>query len=670
MATAERLIDYDGTFFRGMASNGDPSQLPLGYYWNGMNIINTGGVISCRPGYRCLVKFPKGNLQGCAIFRPKVGLEQMVIVIDGVVYVAPYPFLEFNILPNVQMLPYAKQVYFMQAVQSAQRINNDFSSPIEVIDPRNVLFMQDGGNTAPAWYDGSNSGHIRDHEFETPSGGPMMWVGDRLWVAAGNRVFASDISNPFSFREQVYLGAVQGFEFSGDVTAMAKTPSLEAPQLIVFTEANGTLLQANIRDRSLWPATDNFQVEILQTGCVSSRSLVNHFGKLAWYSPSGVVLFDFATAGKIAMRLPLRDNEMSFSKARLSDNLDMIAGASFGQYLLMSVPADDYYNKDTWCLNDCSFETLSDESGPSWNSYWRGTRPVQWVYGVISGVERIYHVSADEDGDNRLWEAFIPDRLDNGCPITWYAETRGYFGATSGVKKIPGSDCRFQWADVALSGIEEDLNLGVFYSGSLRGAYKAILAKKISVEKGSLASNRDITATTNLFAFKPEERVVRTQDANQQTTEIETGTCPVESDTLEGIDTSFQLLIIGQGPATLRWIRSWALSTPDKLSGDPEACEDEVPYNTVRFDGAGQHGTDIGLVVDELAARDLAYFTAVKTELVAQGGFAAVGVGSSQSIISQAAADRVARIVAIKQAESELRSVLPPTLSVGEGFDE
>jgi len=336
----------------------------------------------------------------------------------------------------------------------------------------------------------------------------------------------------------------------------------------------------------------------------------------------------------------------------------------------MSVPANDYYNKDTWVVNDAAFETLTDDSGPSWASWWRGTRPVQWVYGVIAGVERIYHVSVDEDGENRLWEAFTPDRLDNGCPITWFVETRGYFGQTSSAKKIPGSDCRMQWADVAMSGIEEDLNLGIFYAGSLRGAYKPVLAKKISVEKGSLAFNRSITATTDLFAFKPEERVERTQDANQQSTNLDSGTCPVESPNIEGIDNSFQLLIIGHGPGTIRWIRVWGLDVPDDLKGDPKACEDEAPFNTVRFDGAGQHSSNIELAVDELTHRELAYFTSVKTAVVDQGGFSAVGIGIAQSIISQAASDRVAGIVAVKQAEAELRGVLPPVLSVGEGFDE
>jgi hypothetical protein len=667
---AATLFDFDGAFVQGMNSSMEPGQLPIGYYWDSINMVNVGGVLSCRPGHRCLVTFPMGNLQGATIFNPRVGLSQFIVVVDGIVYVAPYPFLQFAQLPNVQMLPWAKQVFFVNAVQSAKRTTTDFSSPITVINPRNVLLIQDGGNTAPAFFDGSTSGHIRDNLFETPAGGPMVWVGDRLWVAVDDTVYASDISNPFSFREQIYLGNVQGFHFTGTVTAMAKTPSLEAPQLAVFTETNASILQANIRDRSLWPTTDNFQIEVLQTGCVGARAVVNHFGQLAWFSPQGLVVFDFATAGKLSTRLPLRDNEMMRSKGRVSDNLDCIALGSFGQYALVSVPSGDYYNKHTWCLNDVSVESLTNSSGPSWSSVWLGTRPVQWVTGVVSGIDRIYHVSVDEsDGQNRLWESFTPDRLDNGCPITWAVQTRGYFGATSQSGKIPGSDCRFQWSDVALCGVAEDLNLGVFFAGGMRGEYKPILAKKISVARGSLRDDVPIVATSRLFEFKPQQRIVRTQDANQTPLNTETGSCPTESNKLEGVDESFQVLVVGQGPATVRWIRSFAKSTPEDMSGSAEACIDEVPYNTVRFDGPGVADPNIVVATEELAVKDLQHFTATKTVTVTDQGVSAMGIGSAESIISQAAADRVATIIATKMASVEISGSLPPVISLGEGFE-
>jgi hypothetical protein len=594
-----------------------------------------------------------------------------VVCVDGVVYSSPWPFTDWRQLPGLQFSPSAKQVYWCLTTQSAQRTTNDFTSPIEVINPKSVLFIQDGGTTAPGYYDGSTSAHIRDFPFETPTGSSMIWVGDRLWVAQKDLVLASDISNPFSFREQIYFGNIAGFKFSSDVTAMAVTPSLEFPQLAVFTMDNTSILQANIRDRSQWPTTDNFQVQVLPVGCVSQRSLTTHYGRLSWYSPGGIVLFDFATAGKLSVRIPVRDNEMMVSKTTLSEDLSLIAGASFGQYMLLSVPAEDSFNRHTWVMNDASFETLSDDSGPSWSSVWTGTRPVEWIYGDIAGATRIFHVSTDEDGENRLWESFRPERLDNGCPIMWALFTRAYFGAT-GISKPPrpGDKCRMAWADVALTGIAEDLDLGIFYAGSMRGGFKQILGKRIHVSKGSLRYDVPITGTTSLFAFKPEVRTARTQDARTMSTDADTGSCGTESQDIENIDEGFQLLVVGHGPATIRWIRGfWYAETPtDK--GDPLACVDEKGFNAVRYDGAGVHSEDITEIAEMLAAKALYYYTANRTETVTQGGFSAVGTGFAESVVTQAAADRVASRVAVRVAEVELSHILPPVYSVGEGFDE
>jgi hypothetical protein len=662
----QRLLDYDGNWFLGCKSDCDPGEVPLGYSWLTINMINAGGKLSCRPGYRCIVTFPKGKLQGATLFRPKLGLEQIVVCVDGVIYVAEFPFLKFRMLTNVQMSPTAKQIYWVQAVQSARRVTTDFSSRIEVIEPRNVLFMQDGAATAPAWYDGSDSGHIRDNAFETPAGGPMAWIGDRLWVANANSVFASDISNPFSFREEIYLGGVSAFEFPREVTALATTPSLEFPQLIVYTQSNASIVQANIRDRSSWPTTDGMQVEVFQVGCSSQRSVVSHFGRLHWFSESGFVYFDAATVAKLTARIPVRDNEMLVSKSRLNADLSLVSGAAFGQFTVMSVPHEDNFNKHTWVLNNAALETVKEDSGLSWSGYWLGTRPVEWVYGVIAGKERIYHVSADEDGENRLWESFTPDRLDNGCPITWAFFSRGYFGATAQQKKLPGSETRFQWADVALCGIAEDLDLGVFYAGGTRGAFKQVMGKKISVERGSLRSDQTITATSKLFAYKPQSRTARTEDGSQQNLTDDSGSCPVESAKIENQDTSFQLLVVGQGPATITWVRAVSLDTPEDVDGSSEACKDETTFNAIRFDGAGVSSSDRSDVAEELAAKAVSLFVSSKTVAATYRGISEVGIGLAESIISQKAADRVATIIASKMAYNEIGKQLPPTLSIGE----
>lgn len=664
---ADRIDDFDSTWFRGVKSDSDPGQIPLGYAWNAVNMVNTGGLLGCRPGYRCIVQLPHGNLQGCRIFRPRLGIEQLVIVIDGIVYVADYPFTNFRRLENLLFSPTAKQIFWANTEQSASRLTpNDINSAIEIVPVRNVLIMQDGGITAPAFYDGSQSGHIRDNLYETPAGSAMRWVGDRLWVASGSFVYASDIANPFSFREQIYLGGVAAFVFSGDVTAMAITPSLEFPQLLVFTDSNTSLLKANIRDRSQWLTVEDMQREIFRVGCTSQRSVINHFGQLAWFSPSGATFFDAASVSKLASRLPIRDNEMMTSKTQLSEDLSLVAGAAHGQFMLFSVPAEDKYNKHTWVLNGASYETLNDDSGPSWCGYWLGTRPVEWAYGVIADSERAYHVSTDADCENRLWETFLPERLDNGCPITWAVETRGYFGLTS-QKKQPGLDATFCYADIALVCVDENTDIAVKYAGGLRGAYKPILTKELHVARGSLHYQRNITPSSLLFGFKPQSRILRTEEVRLQDVGTETESCPVERKKLEDKDESFQLLIVGQGPATIRWIRAFAQPEREDQSADGEACRNETGENAIRFDGEGAAASTWDEVFSALQAKDVTAYESNKSATVVQNGQSAVGVGHADSIISQGTADRVATIVAVRAAESELLRVLPPTLSLGEG---
>lgn len=665
----QRIIDFDSTWLSGVNSSMDPQQLPVGYAWNAVNMINLGGSFSCRPGNRCITVLPDGQLQGATLFRPQVGIEQIVCAVSGLLYASAFPFTEWRQLPNVQLSPTAKQVFWALTVQSAERLTTDFASAIKVITPKVILFAQDGSLTAPAWYDGSNAGHVRGDPFGTPSGGPMVWVGDRLWVAADNQVFASDIANPFSFREQIYLGGATSFFFSDEVTAMAKTPSIESPQLMVFTGSDASILQANIRDRSQWPTTVNFQTEILQVGCLSHRSIVSHYGHVIWFSPSGVSIYDPATSGKLTSRLPVRDNELLVSKTDLSDDLSLIATGAFGQYLMISVPSEDVYNRHTWVLNNASLMSLNDDSGPCWSGYWLGTRPVEWIFGEIASAERIYHVSFDEDGKNRLWQSFTPDRLDNGCPISWMLETRGYFGQTASVQgKPPGERCRLAWVDIAMAAIAEDLDIGCFFAGGTRGAFRQIMSKKISVSRGSLNQNEELDMNTLIFEFKPQSRKLRTQDANQIDND-EDGSCPVEQADADSIDESFQLAIVGQGPATIRWVRPWAFTIPPDTNGDGTACDDEPGLNIVRFDGFGVTGTDLEEMTATLANIPFQHFEANKTVQLNVDDFSAVGAGFAESVINQRAADRVATIIATQQAEMELLSVRPAFFSTGFGFE-
>lgn len=685
---ARELQDFDGTFFRGAKSDSDPGQLPLGYYFSGFNVINQGGVIATRPGYRCIVTLPgagtatattssdgstlsfsgdAGKLQGGAIYRPKIGLEQMIVVIDGRAFIAPWPFVSFTQLVNIQFSPSAKQVFFEMTEQSARRLSETQDSAIEVIAPKSVMFMQDGGETAPAYYDGSQAEHIRDRPFETPVGGPMKWIGDRLWVATGSFVRASDIANPFSFREEIYLGGTTAFSFASEVTALAATPSLEFPQLLVFTEQNCSIIQANIRVREQWLTTPDMQREIFGVGATGQRSITTHYGQLMWFSPDGVVFFDSAAQSKQSARMPIRDNEMAISKTQLSGDLSLVAGAAFGQYFLMSVPASDSFNSHTWVLNNSSMESLTDSSGPSWCGIWTGTRPVVWMTGVIAGQNRIYFLSKDYDGNNRLWEAFTPDRTDNGCPITWAAELRSHFGQTmQGGNKRPAVDCSFRYAEFSLTGLEDTTDVGVFFAGGQRGAYKQCLSKQLAIARGSLDSQTEIGMDTAIFAFKPQTRRMKTRDVGADpTVSGGTGSCPVESKTNEDIDESFQIMIVGHGAATLRWINTTAdLKITSEQSEFNEACDPETPIRAVQFDGTGALADSLEEAVQKLS-ESVTNYTSNQTAVLTVDGISATGTGYAESIVSQAAADRVAQRIALKTAEAEILPQLPHIFSAG-----
>jgi hypothetical protein len=666
--TIDRIYDYDGTFLQGMVSSTDVGMIPLGAYDWSMNMVHRGGVLMCRPGYKCLVTMPSGRLQGAAIYSPKTGVEQVLVVIEGVLYVADWPFTgDFRQVTSVLFSPDAPQVYFQMCEQSVSRIEPTFESAISFITPKNVMIIQDGGFTAPVWYDGQRAEHERGNEWGIPIGGPMAWVGDRLWVANKSFVYASDIANPLSFREQLYLGGISAFVMPGNVTGMAVTPSIDLQQLIVFTEFNATLLQANVRDRSNWENIEGFQTQVYEIGCTSHRSIVNHYGQLWWFSPQGLMNIDMAAQSKVRSRLEVRDIEMTDSSIGLDSDLSEVAGAAFGNYILMSVPHEDVFNKHTWVLDNSAAQSLRADIGPTWSGYWTGTRPVQWMYGQVAGKERIFYVSKDLDGENRLWTAFEEERLDNGCPITWAFATRGYFGLTSQVPYPQGRDKKFCFAEMALCEIEGSLDVASYYAGGTRGPFKQVMTKNVRAALGSIQADDILTYNSTLFAFKPQSRRVKTEDVREQN-QNDLSSCPVESDKVETIDDTFQLVVVGQGRAGVRWIRAVGQTHAEDNNG---SCEkDEADYKAVRFDGAAKQSTVVNTAEASLLS-SFYYFESTQQKILTtdDGYYQAIGFGSATSVISQKAADRAAEAIATQYAEKYLRDQIPPFLSDGSGVE-
>jgi len=661
MATP-RVDAYDVRFLAGMESSAEPGTLGPDYYSRGMNVTNRGGIVQCRPGYRCRTILPAGNFQGAAVFRPQQGVVTLLFGIDGVIYSSPYPFLEFQTVPGIAFGPHARQLFFQQAEQSI-RFNSD--SSLTLIPPRRVMVIQDGALTAPAVFDGTSAEH-QSGAGTIPLGGPMAWSGDRLWVARGSSLFASDIANPISFREPEYFATVTAFSLPGEITALSEVPNAIIAQLLVFTESSTSLIQSGVRNRAVWNTTANFQrILFPAVGCASERSITTHLGLLWWFSTFGLTSLDSASFTTQTSALPYRDNEMADSKGRLSPDFVGVAIGFFENYLLVSVPYSDLKNRHTWALDHAPLQRGGGASAAAWNSVWTGTRPAQWIYGSFGGTEQIFHISTDFDGNNRLWDSFTPDRLDDGCPITWYVETRGIDG------DLPLQQKKFLYAEVALQELSGKFDIAVFWAGASRGKYKRILTKRINASLGSIRSGETIRFDTLLFGLKKQMRNIRTQDARQLASATTLSSTDVESPDAEFIDDAFQLLVVGSGPGAVAGIRYFlepptgtaGSNSPNKeVSGAVEV--DETEENFVRFDGAAAESH----VFDEALAAfsgDIPKFISNKTETVVQGGITAVGTGYAESVISQQDADKIAQCIARKVAVEELQESLPKIVSVG-----
>lgn len=649
---AFRVADGDVTFILGQNSNMEPSQLAGGMYSRSMNTVNRGGIIQCRPGYRCRMALPDGNLQGGAFFVPKQGLPVFLFGVEGLLYSSEYPYKTFRQVENVSFAPQARQLYFKQVEQSI-RLNEDGS--LTLIDPRVLMVIQDGAYSPPVVYDGTRAEHQRG-ATAIPLGGAMEWVGDRLWVSRDADVFPSDLQNPVAFTEHLFIPTVKVFKMPGEVTAMSKSTNFDFPQLLIFTGDTTTVLQASLRDRSQWVTTVNFQYDLFKKiGATSQRSVIAHHGLLWWFSNYGLTSLDSAVQANSSSTLPYRDSEMADSKGLLSDDLSGVASASVENYLLVSVPYADRYNKHTWCLDNTTIQTLNEAAPPAWNSVWTGTRPVEWYSMELNGTSQVFYTSKDFDGRNRLWEAFTPDRLDDGCPITWYAELRGY------TLQDPLRGKQFRFADVFLSELEGVFDIAVFWAGSQRGKYKRILTKRVQSNVGTLRYEDELTADSTLFALKKQSRRLRTQDAREILEGETHDSCDVESPQSEYLDEAFQLLIVGSGPGAIRQVKLFMdPKEGENLSGSCE--EDETEVNAVRYDGAAEEGEDFEGVVTTLSL-DESVFTAVRAETVTVDGITTLGVGQAESVISQADADKIATDIARRKASKELEGLLPKMAS-------
>jgi len=562
----------------GVDSYTSPAELGEQELISAQNCVVRGGNCQTRPGSRSLYCMPDGNPQGFRVFTPDNGVAHHVFAVDGKVYVSAAPFTSYRRLWNIQFSVTAKYISWSVCLKST---DYDTSGNLISLDnPYSVLVMQDG-LTRAAYWDGGNSGHLNPGPppypnatavlpgyTETPIGLWSVWSGNRLWVSRENQVFASDIGNPLKFTEATYLNEARAFYLSGPCTGMIETADQQG--IIVFTEKNGTFFQSSIQQRTDWLNTPNFQKVIIpNVGCVAPRSLVTQYGLTWWFGPRGFTNVNAALRLNVTSRIDYQDNEMFSSKAYLGPDLSGICASFYENYLMCSVPSGDVLNRHTWVLDQAPFEGNVN----SWVGIWTGWRPVEWGRGIVNGSERVFFGSIDYDGKNRVWEAMLPERTDNGCAITCYAQLRDHAAGNLDQKK-------YDWSKFFLSQIYGEVDLNI-YVASTKGGYQLQKGYHLVASEGQVFNDVEYSeAGPFLMGNRVQSRIIRTPGSMENNACNE---CGVESKEGNLIDYAFSHLLVWSGQMGIRAYQLHMHESPDRAAGDCEA--DETAPRTLNAQG-------------------------------------------------------------------------------------
>lgn len=526
---------------------------PREYAW-GENIVNRGGIVQNRPGFKVRASIPGSKIQGLCIFTPRNSTARLVAAVDGNIYQASYPDYNFTKIDGLSFSATAEFVVMVPAVKSVKR-NPDGS--LTVITPTPVLMIQDGENRCGYW-DGSTTKHLNPEapDLGTPIGLWMAWTSSRLWVMNGRRVYASDIADPLTFSENTYLAERSNFDLPDEGMGLIETA--DQTGLLAFTSKTTTAFKSYIFDRTQWGQTPDFQKIIVPgVGCVAPRTARNQYGETYFLSERGFISLNAALYTQRNNRLETQDGAMMRSKRNLSARVTAACSGSFENYFLVSVPSGSKYNAHTWALD----QSPIDNAPPAWNGIWTGVRPVEWATGRVGGRERCFFASYDatavDDTHIHIWEGFQGSREDEGGAMVAQFET-GII--TSDAKQA------FKYAEIEATEILGDVHLKV-YVGATRGPWYLLGETDLTAEKGSIGGpyQQSIDLDTILEAYKPQSRLVKT---NELTPPEGEQNCPPEfSGEAATADKGFAILCEWRGRMGIREIRMVFGDTPQNMQG-------------------------------------------------------------------------------------------------------
>lgn len=603
-----------------------------------VNGVTAGGVIQTRPGFQERLALPltEGTdfydwwvEAGQPVIHPQMGVNfqpsnggpQYVFAVSGSVWFS-------NVLPDgsltapqriygLSFSPFADQLVGCRCVQTSTIVSGTYANN-QV--PRNLLVIQDGVNRAGIWDGMTGQTMNPEKRFTTDSTGNtlftagynetriglwMAWSGNRLWVFNGTIGFASDLGDPTHFTEELYFNSYQQFVFPEPVTGAIDrgTSGTTRSQVVVTTRTGVWTLWSGVQARlpstysAGWVNTPDFMAKIFSAvGCVAGKSLIVHRGLLYWQSEDGIVLFDSTQTVYSTQNIPPIDQEMTYSKRRISPRSSGTCAGLRDSYVFWSVPVGPVtngrnYNFHTQVLDRQTTVVRSvGLNGPfaygttGWQGVWTGIRPVEWANVEAGGRTHVYALSMDLDGVVRVWEAFQGNRTDNSQPVPWQVETRIH----------PVGDTIFEqnnflYFRLLLDQIVGNLDIVGAWRG-MRSVYHDLLTTRVTATPGGVLAPYPTNEPPYLNASGNTSFEAQSRDIYSPSLRGPQTTCTaagVESPNYDAQDRAFSLWLRFQGRGALLAYRIAADRQPEQTEG--RVTPPETGFNIVPESGCPAH---------------------------------------------------------------------------------
>jgi hypothetical protein len=690
---AGRLEKSSANWIHGMNSVRSPWTLPEDQYKFGMNVNCRGGIVQTRPGFKMRLSLPPGNFQGGVVFNANKQAQGSITIekddgkfitrnstiyqpdgsqieaselsyalfcVDGKIYWSPFPLVQPKSwsdyqLKGVELDNVVPNVNFCVATRSAS-VNN--AGDVQISPSHRIVVIQDGINT-PIYWDGSNNTGL--YAENMPIGFWMAYSGNRLWVANGNIISASDLANPLSWEERK-SGAGRGdFSVPRPVTAMHDhVGQNNDTRLYIFTEQSTYSLASGVLDRAAWSSTINFQQTLFPNiGCVAGRSIALQSGLMWWYAQGGLVSVDVAASSYLSSQVLYKDLEMAKAKRLMAANYTGICAVAFENYLLYSIPYLEPLNSATMVLDYAAASEWTQSRVPAWAGVWTGIRPVQWATNTINSVPRCFAFSVDytstNDGSfNHLWEAFVPERYDTYLEINQDGSTNerinriycqmetALLGDEMGLKQLV-------YGEIDCTQIAGTVDIKVSYKGN-KGTYIPILNNRILAvtDNYQYSTSQQADEIESLGFLQTQYRRLITENVAKVTRSV---SC--ESSLTLDVDKAFSFLIEWCGGLGVDSIKMYQDPWSEASFGQKNMVETKSCV-------VGEDGTSISVELtsppQEQAGNELTSWSSSQTRSVTltcsngSPSVTATATASYLSYISQKDADDQAAALALQQA--------------------